>query len=176
VPAGNVDAPAAPPWDPAAYDPEAFGAMAPLVQERVQTFAEVPGYVAFLFAEPFAIDEGAWTKVMGKEGPVALAQLQRCVAALGALDAGDWDAAAIEAVVFDVAPDSGLVRDDGQPNRKRAQAPVRVAALGSAVGPPLWESLQVLGQQATVARLEAAVSRLAAALEAESGGGPEATD
>jgi len=171
IASGQVDAPAAPPWDPSVFDTAAFATMAPLVQERVHAFAEVPGYVAFLFADPFEVDEAAWAKVMGKEGEVALAQLSRCAAALAALSVGDWNAANIETVVFAVAPDSGLMRDDGQPNRKRAQAPVRVAALGSAVGPPLWESLEVLGQPATVQRLHDAADRLAAELN---GGG--ATD
>ena len=32
-------------WPAAAYDPAVFDAMAPLVQERVKTLSEVPGYV-----------------------------------------------------------------------------------------------------------------------------------
>jgi glutamyl-tRNA synthetase len=147
-----------------------MAALAPLVQERVNTFAEVPGYVAFLFADPLEVDEASWTKVMGKEGAVALAQLERCADELAALGDAGWSAPAIEQVVFAVAPDSGLVRDDGEVNRKRAQAPVRVAALGASVGPPLWESLEVLGADATVARLRAAAARLSAELSVGDGG------
>lgn len=160
TPAGQVDAPGTPPWDPSNYDPAVFAAMAPMIQERVRTFGEVPGYVSFLFTEPFEVDETAWTKVMGKEGVVALAQLDRCTESLAALGDTGWQAGKIESVVFDVASDSGLMRDDGQPNRKRAQAPVRVAALGAAVGPPLWESLEVLGHAVTVERLGNAAQRL----------------
>ncbi len=165
-PRGQVDAPAAPPWEPDRFDAQRFAAMAPLVQERVHTFAEVPGYVAFLFADRFEVDDTSWSKVMGKEGAVALAQMQRCATELAALDADGWRADDIERVVFAVDADSGLLRDDGEPNRKRAQAPVRVAVLGASVGPPLWESLEVLGQADTVVRLERAVQRLAAELEA----------
>jgi glutamyl-tRNA synthetase len=165
-PRGQVDAPAAPPWEPGRFDAQRFAAMAPLVQERVHTFAEVPGYVAFLFADRFEVDDTSWAKVMGKEGAVALAQMQRCATELAALDADGWRADDIERVVFAVDADSGLLRDDGEPNRKRAQAPVRVAVLGASVGPPLWESLEVLGQADTVARLERAVQRLAAEPEA----------
>ncbi len=145
------------------------------MQERVLRFDEVPGYVAFLFADPLAIDEGAWAKVMVKDGAVALEQLQRCAAALDALGDDGWSASAIEQVVFDVTSGGGLRRDDGEVNRKRAQAPVRVAALGASVGPPLWESLEVLGRATTVARLAAAVSRLADELGGGAGaasGGP----
>lgn len=170
IAAGQVTDPGVPRWDPAHYDPDQVAALAPLVQERVNTFAEVPGYVVFLFADPLEVDETSWTKVMGKDGAVALAQLERCADELAALGDAGWSAAAIEQVVFAVAPDSGLVRDDGEVNRKRAQAPVRVAALGAAVGPPLWESLAVLGAQATVGRLRSAVTRLRAELAAGDGG------
>lgn len=168
TPDGEVTDPGTPPWSPEAFDAGRFAALAPLVQERVRRFDEVPGYVAFLFAEPLVIDPTAWTKVMTKDGAVALEQLQRCAVSLDALGDESWTAGAIEQVVFDVAPDSALRRDDGEVNRKRAQAPVRVAALGASVGPPLWESLEVLGRMTTVQRLTVATERLAAEL----GGAP----
>jgi glutamyl-tRNA synthetase len=43
----------------------------------------------------------------------------------------------------------------------KAQAPVRVAVTGRTVGLPLFESLQVLGRDETLRRLQAASSRLA---------------
>ena len=105
-----------------------------------------PGTWRFCSPIRFEVDDTSWAKVMGKEGAVALAQMQRCAAQLAALDADGWRAGDIEQVVFAVDADSGLLRDDGEPNRKRAQAPVRVAVLGASVGPPLWESLEVLGR------------------------------
>jgi glutamyl-tRNA synthetase len=42
----------------------------------------------------------------------------------------------------------------------KAQAPVRVAVTGRSVGPPLFESLEVLGRDETIRRLQAAVARL----------------
>jgi len=166
TPDGEVTDPGTPPWSPDAFDAGRFAALAPLVQERVRRFDEVPGYVAFLFADPLVIDEGAWAKVMVKDGLLALEQLQRCAAGLDALGDGGWAASAIEQVVFDVPTESPMRREDGDVNRKRAQAPVRVAALGASVGPPLWESLEVLGRATTVARLGAAADRLAAELGA----------
>jgi glutamyl-tRNA synthetase len=43
---------------------------------------------------------------------------------------------------------------------RKAQAPVRVAVMGRSVGPPLWQSLEVLGRDRTLARLRAARARL----------------
>ena len=42
----------------------------------------------------------------------------------------------------------------------KAQAPIRVAVTGKSVGPPLLESLVVLGRDETLARLRAARERL----------------
>ena len=43
----------------------------------------------------------------------------------------------------------------------KTQAPVRVAVTGRTVGPPLFESLEVLGRERTLSRLRAAIARLA---------------
>jgi glutamyl-tRNA synthetase len=163
-PAGEVTAPPPPPWTPDRYDADRVTALAPLVQERVRRFDEVPGYVAFLFQDPLTIDADAWAKVVAKEGATALEQLRRCATDLAALDDGAWTASAIESVVFEVPADSPWRREDGDVNRKRAQSPIRVAALGASVGPPLWEALEVLGQDRTTTRLVAAADRLAGEL------------
>ena len=55
------------PWASEQYDAEVFAAMAPLVQTRVTTLAEVPGYVDFLFLDEPPVDDGAWAKAM-KDG------------------------------------------------------------------------------------------------------------
>jgi glutamyl-tRNA synthetase len=42
----------------------------------------------------------------------------------------------------------------------KAQAPVRIAVTGRRVGPPLFESMEVLGRAAVLERLTAAADRL----------------
>ena len=49
----------------------------------------------------------------------------------------------------------------GVPQLGKAQAPVRLAVTGRSVGPPLFESLELLGRDRTIGRLVAARSRLA---------------
>jgi glutamyl-tRNA synthetase len=44
----------------------------------------------------------------------------------------------------------------------KAGAPLRVAVTGRTVGPPMYESLELLGRDETLARLRAARERLAA--------------
>ena len=136
------------PWAPGDFDFEGFERMAPLVQERVATLAEVPAMVDFLFVEQPEVDQPAWDKVM--VGPAA-AVLD---ATVGAYETCPWEAAELMASLRAVGEGLDL-------NLRRAQAPVRVAVTGRSVGPPLFESLEVLGRDRTLARLRTARGRLA---------------
>jgi glutamyl-tRNA synthetase len=122
--------------------------MAPLVQERVVTLAEAPPMVDFLFGEP-VIDEAAWEKVMVK-GPNATAMLRR---ARSEYTECLWEAATLHDVTL--AMGEGLDMKLG-----KAQAPIRVAVTGRTVGPPLFESLEVLGREQTLSRIDRALERL----------------
>jgi glutamyl-tRNA synthetase len=136
------------PWKPEAFDAEVFAAMAPLVQERVFVLSEVPGYVDFLFLDDAPIDEASWAKAMKGEAGALLADVAE------ALGTGDWAAEGITAAITAVGEGRGL-------KLAKAQAPVRVAVTGRSVGPPLFESLEQLGRDRTLARLRAAMARLA---------------
>ena len=53
----------------------------------------------------------------------------------------------------------------------KAQAPIRVAVTGRTVGPPLFESLEVLGRDEVLDRLAAASARAGTARERSAPGG-----
>ena len=129
--------------------------LAPLVQERVRLLTEVEPMIAFLLDEELAIDEPSWDKAM--KGPAA-DMLDAVVAELDGLD--HWDAAGIRAAVEAAAVKAGLRNAEGQPQLSKAQAPVRVATTGRSVGPPLFEALEALGRDRTLARLREARARL----------------
>jgi glutamyl-tRNA synthetase len=131
--------------------------LAPLVQERVRVLAEVEPMIAFLLDDPVEVDEDSWTKAMVK-GKAAPEMLDAAIAALGALD--PWAAEGIRAAIESAAVTAGLVNAEGQAQLSKAQGPVRVAATGRSVGPPLFESLEALGRERTLARLESARARL----------------
>jgi glutamyl-tRNA synthetase len=139
---------AAPPWDPADFDPKVFAAMAPLAQTRIALLSEIVPNVDFLFLKEPAIDEAAWSKAM-KEGAADLLG-----AALAAFENAPWDAESLKTTLEAVGVERGL-------KLGKAQAPVRVAVTGRSVGLPLFESLEVLGRERTLARLRAALDRLA---------------
>ncbi|MDQ1373414.1 MAG: glutamyl-tRNA synthetase [Actinomycetota bacterium] len=126
----------------------AWQRMAPLVQERVVTLAEALPMVDFLFGEP-VIDEAAWEKVMVK-GPNTTEILRRARAEYSECL---WEAATLHDVTL--ALGEALDMKLG-----KAQAPIRVAVTGRTVGPPLFESLEVLGREQTLARVDRALERL----------------
>ena len=135
------------PWIPPEYDRAVFAAMASHVQTRVVTLAEAPPMVDFLMGEP-SIDEASWSKAMGQ--PWARAVL---VDTIAAYETTSWDADSLKAALEEVATRHQL-------KLGKAQAPVRVAVTGRSVGPPLFESLEVLGREATITRLAGAVAQL----------------
>ena len=71
-----------------------------------------------------------------------------------------WVPHKIQEAVAAAAVAAGLVNAEGAPQLSKAQGPVRLAVSGRSVGPPLWESLTVLGPERTLARLRDLRSRL----------------
>jgi len=137
------------PWKADDFDPVAFAELAPLVQERVTTLGDVPDYVDWLFLDEAPVDEGSWEKAMVK-GPDAAGLLDDAIAAFATVE---WTAEALHAGLLALGEARGL-------KLGKAQAPVRVAVTGRTVGPPLFESLVVMGRDRTLERLRAARSRL----------------
>jgi glutamyl-tRNA synthetase len=131
--------------------------IAALVQERVRVLAEVEPMVDFLRADDIEIDEPSWQRSVVKLGDRAAAMLD---AAIGGLADCDWERDSVEAALSEAAVASGFVGAEGKPQMSKAQGPVRVAVTGRSVGPPLYESLVVLGRERTLARLRAARARL----------------
>jgi glutamyl-tRNA synthetase len=139
----------APPWPASAFDAKVFAAVAPLAQTRIAVLAEIVPNVDFVFLDAPTIDEAAWTKTMKDGAADLLAAASREFAALPA-----WNAETLKATLETIGTERGL-------KLGKAQAPVRVAVTGRTVGLPLFESLEVLGRDRTLARLGAARGQLA---------------
>jgi glutamyl-tRNA synthetase len=131
--------------------------IAELVRDRVKLLTEVEPMVEFLLDGDLAIDEASWQKGVAKLGDRAAAMLD---AAIEGLSEARWDAGSIEAALDAAARASGFVNPEGRTQMSKAQAPVRVATTGRSVGPPLYESLVVLGRERTLERLRNARARL----------------
>jgi len=135
------------PWIPPHFDHDAFTAMAPHIQTRVVTLAEAPAIVEFLMAD-VVIDEGSWAKATKQ--PWAREVLSQTIDDYATVA---WNADALKVSLEAVAARQEL-------KLGKAQTPVRVAVTGRTVGPPLFESLEVLGRGRSLDRLRAAVARL----------------
>ncbi|HEX3806216.1 MAG TPA: glutamate--tRNA ligase [Gaiellaceae bacterium] len=112
-------------------------ATAPLVQEKIEKFSQYPDFVRFLFEEvepPAGLDE----RVL-RAAAERLAQVE------------PWEATAIEEAL------RALVDELGEKPRT-AFAPIRLAVTGSKVSPGLFESLELLGREQALERLNAAAA------------------
>jgi glutamyl-tRNA synthetase len=138
---------------------EALEALASEVQERVRTLAEVEPMIEFLVVDEPEVDEASWTKVVTK-GRSVPEMLDATVERLDAIDEARWEPSAIQEAVAAAAVAAGIVNAEGAPQLSKAQGPVRVAISGRSVGPPLWESITVLGRERTLQRLRSMRSRL----------------
>ncbi len=126
-------------------DPVLFARLAPFVQERVKRLDESAGFLDWVVGDAPEPDDKDWKKVMGKPDVPAVLDL---VAA--ELETVDWNADAIEAVVFGA----------GATLETKTQLPVRLAITGSRSGIPLWEPMAQMDRSVVLDRLRAARARL----------------
>ena len=136
------------PWPAERFNTETFAKLALLVQTRVVTLSEVPAMVDFMFLADPIIDEDAWTKTMGSE---FAGNVLRDYA--DSLTTCEWNHDALKAVLESWTEANEL-------KLGKTQAPIRVAITGRTVGPPLFESIEVLGRDETIRRLQSAITRL----------------
>jgi len=113
----------------------------PLIQERLDTLAQAVGMLSFLFVDAVQIEPEAREAM----------DVSVVSAALSALEpVSEWTALEIEAALRAALIDGlGL-------KPKVAFTPVRIAVTGRRVSPPLFESMEILGREVSLARLRAA--------------------
>ena len=126
-------------------DDERFAVAVGLIQTRIVVLGDAWELLKFFSENEYTIDPKAAAKELGPDaGPV----LDAAVAALGELT--DWTAASIGDAL------KAALVDGLELKPRKAFGPVRVAATGTTVSPPLFESLELLGQDRSLRRLHAA--------------------
>ncbi|SDU44682.1 glutamate--tRNA ligase [Gordonia westfalica] len=128
-------------------DDAGFAALAELVQTRIQVLGDAWDLIKFVYVsdDEFAIDEKAASKNLGAD---AVAVLDATIAAIEPL--ASWTTQELQDAL-----NAALV-DGMELKPRKAFGPVRVAVSGSQVSPPLFESMEILGRDKTLARLAAA--------------------
>jgi glutamyl-tRNA synthetase len=110
-------------------------AAAPIVQEKIARLDEFAGFAGFLFRDVEPDPELLDARILG--------------AAAAALDAVDpWHAPSIETALKKLCDDLGE-------KPRTVYLPIRVAVTGSRVSPGLYESLELLGKETSLARIRA---------------------
>jgi glutamyl-tRNA synthetase len=116
------------------WDEDVIRKAALLVQEKIATLGEFPAFAGFLFArvepDPEKLGDGQML-------PAAVERLA---------EVEPFEAEQIEAALRDVAEGLGL-------KPREAFQPIRLALTGSPVSPGLFESLELLGKDESLARL-----------------------
>jgi len=118
---------------------ERVRATVPIVQEKIERFAQYPDFVRFLFEDVPPVE--ADPRIAGAAAE-KLAQLE------------PWEATRIEDAL------RVLIDELGEKPRQ-GFAPIRLAVTGSKVSPGLFESLELLGRDETLRRLKAAAAAAA---------------
>jgi glutamyl-tRNA synthetase len=123
-------------------DRKRLRAVMPSLRERAKTLVEFAEGAAFLVARrPLTPDPQA-ARLLAE--PAVRQRLRRAADALGAL--GRWDAAAAEAAVRALAQSEGVKLGD-------LAQPLRAAATGRTVSPPIFDVLAALGRDESLARI-----------------------
>ena len=124
-------------------DHETLERAVPLVKERMHTLDEGAALLTFLFAKEVEPDEKAekWL------GPDQSEYLREVTVRLDALP--DWTHEEIDEALR-------ALRAERELSSKKAFMPVRAAVTGSTVTPPLFESMELLGRERSLARIRAA--------------------
>jgi glutamyl-tRNA synthetase len=122
---------------------------APLIQERITLLGEAVDMLGFLFVADDALEVADDARAaLRAETPAVLD------ASIAALEAVPADAFTTEAT--QTALQAALVDEGGLALKPRlAFTPLRVAISGRRISPPLFESMEILGRDATLARLAA---------------------
>ena len=139
------------PWPTEHFDPDAFRRIAPHVQERVSTL--VGGPRNGRLPVPRASDDrprGVGVRCRRRSAKAILD------AAIAAYESCEFEPEELHRVTGEIAESVGR-------KLAKAQAPIRVAITGKRVGPPLFESMAILGREKVLERLRGARARLDAA-------------
>ena len=119
----------------------------PIIQERIVKLDEIPQMLKFLFVKDFGVEAESVSKITDS---LSKDILKRSVKELEPLSA--WNHDSIEAALR-----ASLIEEMGLKPRIAFTA-IRIATTGSTISPPLFESMELLGKEASLARIAAALT------------------
>ncbi|HAA79421.1 MAG TPA: glutamate--tRNA ligase, partial [Microbacteriaceae bacterium] len=112
-------------------------------QERVALLGEVPAMIGFIFTADDVLEIEADARKTLQDSAASV--LDAALVALEALST--WDTESLESVL------RAAIVERMEISPRHAFGPIRVAISGRRVSPPLFESMEVLGQESSITRL-----------------------
>ena len=119
----------------------------PLIQERIIMLSEIPQMLKFLFVTKFEVEADSVSKITDDASKSVLARALKELEPIT-----QWNHDSIEGALR-----SSLIEDMGLKPRIAFGA-VRIATTGSTISPPLFESMELLGKDASLARISQALA------------------
>ncbi len=134
------------PWD--RFDMSTYTRIADLIQERVATLSEIIPMIDFFMLDMPGYDSDAVNTLIGNAEAIHILK-----EAAETFSKCEWETEILHEQTAAIGERYGL-------KLSKAQAPIRIAVTGKRVGPPLFESMHILGRDAVIKRLQALLSRL----------------
>ncbi|HSW32871.1 MAG TPA: glutamate--tRNA ligase [Steroidobacteraceae bacterium] len=131
-------------------DMEKVAAVAKAQQERAKTLKEMAANSVFFFRDVLEYEPKAAAKNLTPETAPTLQAARDKLAGLA-----EWQAPAIHTAIMAVAAEQGV-------GLGKVAQPIRVAVAGGTVSPPIDVTLEILGSQATIERLDRAIHHASA--------------
>jgi len=138
--------------------PESFGVFAMAYKERSKTLSD-PAELGKFFVEapaPGSYNAKAVKKNLTKNDGEGLANLAKVYKTLTAISGGGWNAEAIHAAL------DALWQTLELKNMGGVAQPLRVALTGNAVSPEIGPTLEILGRDETLSRIDACIENVSA--------------
>ena len=145
------------PWVPDAIRDDDLLRLVPLIKERLVKLGDVAALIGFVWEPDEVVSSWYAPDVLHpkKGGPdEARAALDAARSVLAALDDADFSADVIEQRCREEADAAGMKAGD-------FFSPIRVAVTGRTISPPLFASLEMLGRERSLARIDLALGKLA---------------
>jgi len=143
-------------WVPGAVTDADLVRMVPIIKERLVRLGDVVELLGFVWETDEVVSSWYAPEVLHPKrgGPVeARAALDGAREVVTSLDEADFSAELLEQRCREAAEAAGMKAGD-------FFSPIRVAATGRTVSPPLFASLELLGRDRALARIDAALAKL----------------
>ncbi len=136
------------PWSQDNFDMATYTRIAALIQERVATLSEIIPMIDFFILDVPDYDDNAVNTLIGNTEAMHILE-----EAIEVFSKCEWETEVLHDQTAEIGERYNM-------KLSKAQAPIRIAVTGKRIGPPLFESMHILGRDIVLQRLQALLSRV----------------